>query len=141
MADKHSSTTLRQRWFVSVVAVFVFVAALSAYYLKKPVTVPPAIRLNNAKAALAKQDYQLAERLALEISPENPEHTKALYIAGEAATKAGKVEAAVRHFEALAARQQKWKEAPLGLFFAGEACRASGQLTQAEVFLPHRRIS
>ena len=134
MADKHSSTTLRQRWFVSVVAVFVFVAALSAYYLKKPVTVPPAIRLNNAKAALAKQDYQLAERLALEISPENPEHTKALYIAGEAATKAGKVEAAVRHFEALAARQQKWKEAPLGLFFAGEACRASGQLTQAEVF-------
>ncbi len=99
---------------------------------KEPAPRKPS--LSEAKAALARGDLQRAERLAVEIPIESPDRMAALAIAGEAANKNGRVDVAVEHYLALAKRQQQLREAPLGLFYAAEACRGAGRLSNAEEF-------
>lgn len=97
---------------------------------KQPAARPPS--LVDAKAALAQGEFLRAEQLALQIPAESADRTGALAVAGEAANKDGRVDAAVLHYHALAKRQREFRESPLGLFYAAESLRGVGRLTDAE---------
>ncbi len=126
-----SQNLLRRRWIFLVLA-FVVIGAGFILAMRRGVTLLPPPELSDAKAALKQGDYDRAERLAIEIVALGSPQIQALSVAGEAAAKAGRIDAAVQHYEMLAERQRQFKEPPLGLYYAAETCRDAGRLNDAQ---------
>ena len=133
----HQIAAMRKgrRWGRAFVAAFALVSALVLLFLasRKPRSLVVAT-LSDAKAALADHEYDRAEKIATALVDDGTHLTDALAIAGEAAAKAGRLDAAIRHFQSLAQHQSRLRSPPLGLYFAGEACLSGGRLTEAEAF-------
>ena len=114
-----------------IVLAFVVIGIGSIFATRRTI-VRPAPQLSDAKTALSQGDYDRAERLAIEIVSLGSNQIQALAVAGEAAAKAGRIDAAVQHYEMLAERQRQFKEPPLGLYYAAETCRDAGRLNDAQ---------
>jgi tetratricopeptide (TPR) repeat protein len=106
----------------------------AVWSLRTPAATESPSAMPKARSALAAGDFDLAERLATSVPATSADWPDAASIAGEAAAKAGRVDDAVRHYLALARRQQQSRTAPVGLYFAAETCRSVGRLTDAEAY-------
>lgn len=134
--DEVSTASLPDQtdWGVTLCLFLLLVLLVSG--CQKPTPPPPKLSdaevLARAKTALSEKQYVRAEELASSLSGSASHGLAALSIAGEAAVKEGRHAAAIQHYLSLAQLQQQAGEAPLGLFFAGEAARDAGRLTEAE---------
>ena len=122
---------LLRRYWVFFVLTFV-VIGIGFTLSTRRTTVLPVPKLSDAKAELSQGDYDRAERIAIDIVSMGSNQIQALAVAGEAAAKAGRIDAAVKHYEILAERQIKFKEPPLGLYYAAETYRDAGRLNDAQ---------
>lgn len=141
MSRSHSSAARDLDRFGRCLALLAFCG--SAWWLfgcqKPPQPSPPS--LATAKAALSQGDYLAAERAALAIPPDHRDRNDALAVAGEACLKDHRTADAVKHYETLAKRQRQEGTVPLGLFYAAEAYRNAGRLTEAEALYRQFRES
>jgi tetratricopeptide (TPR) repeat protein len=127
-----SQNIIRRRWMLILLASVVIGIGFAAATSRVAVLPPP--QLSDAKSALLQGDYDRAERLANQLVLLGLNQIQALAVAGEAAGKAGRIDAAVQYYETLSKRQQQFKQPPVGLYYAAEACRDAGRLTEAQVF-------
>lgn len=94
--------------------------------------VPPAELLAQAQRALSERKYVRAEKIALQISESSPEWADAMVVAGEAATKAGRLRDALRHYRALSGHNPGSPDSVKGSFYAAEIWLELGELAAAE---------
>lgn len=101
-----------------------------ALQLSLPPVESPDVVLRSAESALAQGEYDDAEQFALWIAPDHPLGPQSRLIAGEAATRAGRLEAAVHHYQTIP--RDGSHEAVVAADAMGELFRAIGRLTAAE---------
>lgn len=97
-----------------------------------PRSAPPAELLQQARAALSQGDWKRAERLAGLIPESSADWVAGRMVAGEAATKAGRLADALRHYLTLSDRSDQPEDAAAGQYYAAEVYRELGQLAKAE---------
>lgn len=130
MTFSHSAASKYQAWTTSFLGCFVFV--LAGYtFVGCSETVAPAKLRHQAASALSAKDFAGAEALAIQIPRSAPQWQAAQLIAGEAATKSGRMDAAVKYYTA-AADHQETDEGLLARFSAAEIYFATGRLSEAE---------
>jgi tetratricopeptide (TPR) repeat protein len=95
----------------------------------------PAELLAEARAALQRKQYDLAEELAADIEPDQDLWAQGRLVAGEAATRAGRYQAAIEHFSSIP--RDESENSLLATFSLAEACRAYGRLSDAERHYRH----
>lgn len=100
-------------------------------------SVPPEESVRRARIALAKEDFAEAQRLTESIPREAPEWQAGKLIAGEAATKSGRLRESLAHYLA-AAEDDTTTDGQLALFSAAEVHKELGQLGAAEQL--YRRV-
>jgi tetratricopeptide (TPR) repeat protein len=125
-------------WWLVLIHVLVFAGL--GLYIVEPLLFPPPLpaesesisaTVEDARAALLRDNYALAETLSREIILENPAAADAYLIAGEAAVKFGDVEAALAYYGAVpkTAREQyvtsRWSMGNVVLY--------QGKLREAEL--------
>lgn len=96
---------------------------------------PPEVVLAEAEAALRQGNYALAEELALRIEPGEEGWERSRLVAGEAASRAGRVEAAREHYAAIS--EGSSSAAVMGAFALGELLRGEGHLFEAQQQYSH----
>jgi tetratricopeptide (TPR) repeat protein len=109
-----------------------FGLALAGLFLFKP-NAPqnnPGSLIDQAQLALNRKDYRRAEQLALEVPQNDSSWVQARFLAGEAAMRTNRFDAAVNAFNAIP--RDGSPDAAKAAFFTGEAFRAAGRLSEAE---------
>ncbi len=107
-------------------------AAASAYYLYSP-SPPSEQLLAQAREGLAAKDFVAVEALSRRVLSRQPQSTPALLLAGEAATKLGRLQDALAYYEQIPT--ESGPEAALGYAAAGEILLHLHQASAAEAKL------
>lgn len=95
-----------------------------------PSVEPPVVILRKAQTALDRGEFGAAEQFAVWIEPDDPLGPQSRLIAGEAATRAGRLKAAVYHYQMIP--RDGSRRSVVAAHAMGELFRAVGQLTAAE---------
>ncbi len=132
-------------WFCAMVTVMRFqrrligvaiLLAISAVFVLWSRSIPSADLLERAKRALARMEFEDAERLARQVPTGSPESAQALLVAGEASTRLGRHEASLDYYSRIP--DDCKQELLTGLPAAVAISMETGQLSLAERHL--RRI-
>lgn len=106
------------------------VAAVLGLVAGWPFSPSSEAQLALARNELKHERYATAEALANRVSPESPHHTAALLVAGEAATKLGRLEDGLAYYSR--APDDGSRDAVLAAFSAAEIALNLGKLSQAD---------
>ncbi|WP_339733808.1 FG-GAP-like repeat-containing protein [uncultured Gimesia sp.] len=94
-------------------------------------SVDPGLLLRQAEAALAENDFERAEQLAIAVPASAPERSAALIVAGEAAMRTERFVDALEYFQSVIDSGQTKKHTKLARFSSAEVYRELGQLSNA----------
>ncbi len=114
---------------MAAVIVGLVVLALIVYW-QWPKSRPITELLRDAKVAVASGDYATADELCQSVLEVEPNNLTALLLAGESATKLGKLESALEYY--LKAAQAESGDSIMATFYAAEVARGLGRVSQAE---------
>ncbi len=123
--SRQTPPSLRVAYFIGVIVATAMIAGCSR-------DTPVSELMAGAERALLESDSELVEELVRKIPPESSDWQAAQLLAGEAATRAGRFEAALRYYLAVAENDSTTSNGLLAQFSAAEIYLELGQLTQAE---------
>lgn len=131
-APTHRQPARPVRRWLAVLATAIVAAGivLAIAVMLPPGAEPPEVTIVQAEAALQQEDFPLAEELALQIDPGNEFWERSRLVAGEAASRSGRVEAAREYFASISDGSSS--AALLAAFSLGELWRSEGHLSEAQ---------
>lgn len=126
-------STLARSLLLAGICVVCSIAVLIAYWSQSSESSETLLAL--ARSALLKQEFSAAEDHALKIPREDPLWKESRLVAGEAATRAERYEAAIEYY--LEIPRDGSEPGVLAVFFLAELYRHVGNLSQAEECYRH----
>lgn len=121
----------RRFWLIAAVgACLLLLAAFGWQYLQRPpIRREGRLVLTEARVALTRKQYDLVERLIQQIDPRDSMWGTGQLLAGEAAMRAGHIDQALRHYQAIP--RDGTKSAQVAAFSCAELHRDAGRLSDA----------
>lgn len=111
---------------------FLLVAGTFTGCSKTVAPAPPYKLKQQAAKALSEKDFAQAEALAIQIPSSAAQWQSAQLIAGEAASKTDRLDAALKYYTAAAVDHEDSEDGQLALFSAAEIYLSTGRLIEAE---------
>lgn len=117
-------------WAIPIIAGCLFVGSLVSLKWQRPEPLSIDQRMLQARQALSRKDFTVAETLALEIPVDHPGWPAAMLIAGEAATRLERLHDAATYYANVPLTSSR--DSALARFSLGEVLLHTGRLVEAE---------